>query len=125
MNANRFAASIIRVETGQTVADRGPYRVVRHPMYTVAVLTWVWVPLVLGSFIALPAVVFMMVLFVWRLLNEERILRKELPGYVEYCQPTPYRLIPFAGKTITAANSTARTWSACYSPCRDNPRLST
>ena len=95
MNANRFAASIIRVETGQTVADSGPYRLVRHPMYAVALLVWFWVPLALGSFIALPAVVLMMLLLVWRLLNEEKCLRKELPGYVEYCLRTPYRLIPF------------------------------
>jgi protein-S-isoprenylcysteine O-methyltransferase Ste14 len=95
MNANRFAASIIRVETGQTVADSGPYRVVRHPMYAVGILVWFWTPLALGSFIALLAVVLIMLVFVWRLLNEEKILRKELPGYVEYCQRTPYRLIPF------------------------------
>jgi len=95
LNANRFAASIIRVETGQTVADRGPYRLVRHPMYAVGILVWFWVPLALGSFIALPAVVPMILLLVWRLLNEERILRNELPGYADYCQRTPYRLIPF------------------------------
>jgi len=95
MNANRFAASIIRVETGQTVADRGPYRAVRHPMYAVGVLVWFWAPLALGSFVALPAVGLMLLVLVCRLLNEEEILRKELPGYVEYCHRTPYRLIPF------------------------------
>jgi len=32
---------------------------------------------------------------VLRILNEEMVLRKELPGYTEYCQTTKYRLIPF------------------------------
>src|SRR5208283_4830750 len=55
-NANRYAASIIQVEAGQTVADRGPYRIIRHPMYSVSLLVWLWMPLALGSFVALPVV---------------------------------------------------------------------
>jgi len=94
-NANRFAASIIQVEAGQTVADRGPYRLVRHPMYSVMLLIWFWIPLALGSFVVLPMVVLMAVVLVLRLLNEEKMLRRELPGYVDYCRRTRYRLIPF------------------------------
>ncbi len=94
-NANRFAASIIQVEAGQTVADRGPYRQVRHPMYSVSLLIWLWLPLTLGSFVALPLIALITPLLVLRLLNEEKILRRDLPGYSEYCQRTRYRLIPF------------------------------
>lgn len=94
-NANRFAASIIQVEAGQTVADQGPYRLVRHPMYSVSLLVWLWLPLALGSFVALPAVALMVPILILRLLNEEKILRRDLPGYAEYCQRTRYRLIPF------------------------------
>ena len=93
-NANRFAASIIQVEAGQTVADRGPYRHVRHPMYSVSILIWLWLPLTLGSFVALPVVALIIPILVLRLLNEEKILRRDLPGYSEYCQRTRYRLIP-------------------------------
>jgi protein-S-isoprenylcysteine O-methyltransferase Ste14 len=94
-NANRFAATIIQIEAGQTVADRGPYRLVRHPMYSVSLLIWLWIPLALGSFVVLPAVAFIVPILVVRLLNEEKMLRRELPGYAEYCQRTPWRLIPF------------------------------
>ena len=93
-NANRFAASIIQVEAGQTVADHGPYRFVRHPMYSVSLLVWLWIPLALGSFVMLPAVVLIAPILVLRLLNEEKMLRRDLPGYAEYCQRTPWRLIP-------------------------------
>ncbi len=49
-NANRFAASIIQTEAGQTVADHGPYRFVRHPMYSISLAVgfgfrWRWVHL--------------------------------------------------------------------------------
>lgn len=94
-NANRFAASIIQVEAGQTVADRGPYRFLRHPMYSVSLLIWLWIPPALGSFVVLPVVMLTIPILVLRLLNEERVLRRELSGYPEYCQRTPWRLIPF------------------------------
>ena len=94
-NANRFAASVVQIEAGQTVADRGPYRLVRHPMYSVSLLIWLWIPLALGSFVVLPAVAFIVPILMLRLLNEEQMLRRELSGYAEYCQRTPWRLIPF------------------------------
>ncbi len=53
-NANRFAASVIQTEAGQTVADQGPYRLVRHPMYSVSLAVWFWISLALGSFFVLP-----------------------------------------------------------------------
>ena len=93
-NANRFAASIIQVEAGQTVADHGPYRLLRHPLYSVSLLLWLWLPLALGSFVALPVVALMVPILILRLLNEEKILRRDLPGYSEYCQRTRDRLVP-------------------------------
>jgi len=93
-NANRFAATVIQIEAGQTVADRGPYRLVRHPMYSVSLLIWFWIPLALGSFVMLPAVALIVPILVLRLLNEETVLRRELPGYVEYCRRARWRLIP-------------------------------
>ena len=95
LNANRFAASIIQVEAGQTVAGTGPYRLVRHPMYSVSLGIWFCIPLALGSFVVLPVAALMTPILIFRLLNEEKFLRRELPGYAEYCQRTPCRLIPF------------------------------
>jgi protein-S-isoprenylcysteine O-methyltransferase Ste14 len=95
LKANRFAASIIQVEPGQTVTDTGPYRLVRHPMYSGSVVLWLAAPLALGSFVALPVFALIIPVLVLRLLNEEKILRRDLPGYAEYCQRTRYRLVPF------------------------------
>jgi protein-S-isoprenylcysteine O-methyltransferase Ste14 len=95
LKANRFAASIIQVEPGQTVTDAGPYRIVRHPMYSSSVILWLAAPLALGSFVALPVFVLIIPILVFRLLDEEKILRRDLPNYSEYCQRTRYRLVPF------------------------------
>ncbi len=93
-DANRFAASIVQVESGQTIADTGPYRFVRHPMYAVALAISLLTPLALGSLVAVPAYLPVIPVIIWRLINEEKTLRRDLPGYVEYCQRTRHRLIP-------------------------------
>jgi protein-S-isoprenylcysteine O-methyltransferase Ste14 len=92
---NRFAARIIRVEEGQTVISDGPYRWVRHPMYFGSVVLWMFTPLALGSYVALPLFALLIPFYVFRLLNEETVLRRGLPGYADYCLRTRYHLIPF------------------------------
>jgi protein-S-isoprenylcysteine O-methyltransferase Ste14 len=94
LQANRFAASIIQVEIGQTIAADGPYQFVRHPMYLSMTLHWLAVPLALSSVVALTAGAFIIPVFILRLLDEERILHRDLPGYAEYCRQTRYRLVP-------------------------------
>ena len=94
LKANRFAASVVQVEAGQAVADTGTYRFVRHPMYSAALLIWFWTPLALGSYLVAPVCALILPILVFRLQSEEKILRRDLPGYVEYCQRTRYRLVP-------------------------------
>jgi protein-S-isoprenylcysteine O-methyltransferase Ste14 len=64
-------------------------------MYAIGIFLWFWMPLALGSFVVLPVAMLIIPILMFRLLNEEKILRRELPGYAEYCQRTRYRLIPF------------------------------
>jgi protein-S-isoprenylcysteine O-methyltransferase Ste14 len=63
-------------------------------MYLGSVVMWLATPLALGSYFALPAFAVLLPFYVFRLLNEEKVLRKELPGYSEYCNATHYRLVP-------------------------------
>jgi protein-S-isoprenylcysteine O-methyltransferase Ste14 len=94
---NRFAARTIQVEPGQEVISKGPYRIVRHPMYLGMCVMCLFTPLALGSYFTLPAFALLIPLIVLRLLNEERVLRQELVGYTEYCSQTRFRLVPFVG----------------------------
>lgn len=95
VKVNRFAARTIQVEPGQEVISSGPYRIVRHPMYLGGCAMWLFTPLALGSYVALPVFAVLIPLIVLRLLNEEKVLRQELPGYTEYCVHTRFRLVPF------------------------------
>ena len=95
LNVNSFASRTIQVEAGQSVISSGPYSMVRHPMYSGSVVMWLVIPLALGSYVACPAFALLIPLYVFRLLNEEKVLRQELSGYSEYCLRTRYRLVPF------------------------------
>ncbi|HTX40011.1 MAG TPA: isoprenylcysteine carboxylmethyltransferase family protein, partial [Bryobacteraceae bacterium] len=80
---------------GQKVISDGPYRCVRHPMYSAILLMVLATPLALGSYIAVPLTVLIVPVLVYRLANEEKVLLRELPGYAEYCRRTRYRLAPW------------------------------
>jgi protein-S-isoprenylcysteine O-methyltransferase Ste14 len=92
---NSYASSIIEVGAEQKVVATGPYAVVRHPMYSGALVMLIGVPLALGSWWGLLMVIPITVVLVWRLLEEEKFLTKNLPGYSEYHNKVRFRLLPF------------------------------
>jgi protein-S-isoprenylcysteine O-methyltransferase Ste14 len=95
LRENRWAASIIEVQPGQRVISTGPYGIVRHPMYSGGVLMILATPLALGSLWAFVCAALLCGIIAARLLDEERYLSKNLPGYEEYCRNVRYRLIPY------------------------------
>jgi protein-S-isoprenylcysteine O-methyltransferase Ste14 len=64
-------------------------------MYSGSVVLWMFTPLALASYVALPAFALLIPFYVIRLLNEEKVLQQELSGYAEYCLRTRNRLVPF------------------------------
>lgn len=91
---NTFTSATIEVAENQTVISTGPYAVVRHPMYASASLYLIGTPLALGSYWGFVALAFMMPFLIWRLLDEERFLEKNLPGYREYQKRVRHHLVP-------------------------------
>jgi protein-S-isoprenylcysteine O-methyltransferase Ste14 len=92
---NTFSSATIEVAENQTVISTGPYAIIRHPMYASALLYLVGTPLALGSYWGLVAVAAMMPFLIWRLLDEERLLARDLAGYTEYQKRVRHRLLPF------------------------------
>lgn len=91
---NSFSAATIEVATDQQVISTGLYAMVRHPMYAGALVMLFGTPLALGSAWGILLMIPMMLVLVLRLLDEERFLAKNLPGYTEYSQRVRYRLVP-------------------------------
>jgi protein-S-isoprenylcysteine O-methyltransferase Ste14 len=92
---NSYAAATIQVEADQELATRGLYSLVRHPMYAGNVLLMVGIPLALGSYWALLLVAPIVVVLIFRILDEEKMLVHELAGYPEYTHQVRYRLLPY------------------------------
>lgn len=91
---NSYASRIVEVDKGQKVITTGLYSIVRHPMYLGVLLMYIPTPIALGSYWGLIPMAAIPLAIVLRILNEEKVLCKELPGYKEYCQNTKCRLIP-------------------------------
>lgn len=91
---NRYAAATIVVEAQQKLVTTGLYGMVRHPMYSGSVIMIIGMPLALGSYWALIPAIVSLLLLVIRTVDEETMLRQELPGYRDYMAGVRYRLIP-------------------------------
>jgi protein-S-isoprenylcysteine O-methyltransferase Ste14 len=95
MRQNSYASRVVEIQEKQKVIDTGLYGIVRHPMYSAAILMFMSMPLVLGSFYALiPLLIFPFQMGI-RMRNEEQILEKGLDGYIEYKKRVRYKIIPF------------------------------
>lgn len=92
--ANSFTAGTIEIAEGQHVIDSGPYAVVRHPMYTGALIMISGIPLALGSWWGLVPAALLVPVLVWRLLREETFLAANLSGYDAYRRRVRWRLVP-------------------------------
>lgn len=95
MRENTYLSRTIEIQENQKVVDTGLYGIVRHPMYSVTLLLFLSMPLVLGSVFSLLIFLAYPFIIAKRIRNEEEFLEKELDGYIEYKQKVRYRLIPF------------------------------
>jgi len=95
MKQNTYASRVIEIQDEQKLIDTGLYSFVRHPMYLAGTILYGFAPLVLGSYYALIPAVFIPILLIIRIKNEEKVLVKGLKGYAEYMKKVRYRLFLF------------------------------
>jgi protein-S-isoprenylcysteine O-methyltransferase Ste14 len=92
---NSYGGSTIEIVADQRVISTGPYALVRHPMYAGVLIMITGIPLALDAWWGLAIIAVAAPGLIWRILDEEKLLRKDLPGYVEYTQKVRYRLVPY------------------------------
>jgi protein-S-isoprenylcysteine O-methyltransferase Ste14 len=95
LRENAYLSRKIEVQEGQKVIDTGLYAAVRHPMYAVTLWLFLAIPVVLGSWWALACFALYIPVIVVRIINEEKLLTRELSGYAEYKTRVKFRLVPF------------------------------
>jgi protein-S-isoprenylcysteine O-methyltransferase Ste14 len=94
LKENTFSSATIELAPDQKVVSSGPYAVVRHPMYAGALVMLLGIPIALGSWWGVLVFVSMTPAIIWRLIEEEKFLARNLLGYTEYQQKVRRRLIP-------------------------------
>lgn len=91
---NSFASATIESASDQRVISSGPYAWVRHPMYAAGLVLLLGIPIALGSWWGVLVVLAVLPALIWRLLDEERFLARNLPDYIAYQGRVRYRLVP-------------------------------
>lgn len=94
LRENSYGASTIQTMQGQKVITTGPYALVRHPMYSGALILVAGAPLALGSYWGLLFLLLATPVLVLRILDEEKMLTSDLDGYTNYMRAVRYRLVP-------------------------------
>jgi protein-S-isoprenylcysteine O-methyltransferase Ste14 len=92
---NSFAGAGIMIYEGHQCITTGPYALVRHPNYVGDLCLVLGAALALGSWWGLVVFALLVPAMVWMIFDEEKFLKKNLPGYLEYTQAVHYRLVPY------------------------------
>ena len=92
---NPFLSRTIELQKNQIVVETGLYSIVRHPMYSVTLMMFLSMPLILDSVYSFLVFFIYPFIVVRRIKDEEKFLCKELKGYSEYIKKVKYRLIPY------------------------------
>ena len=95
LRENTYLSRTIEVQENQKVIDTGLYGIVRHLMYSVTLLLFLSMPLVLGSVYAFIIFCAYPFIIAKRIKSEEQFLEKELAGYIEYKEKVKYRMVPY------------------------------
>ena len=92
----KFFTRVVSIQPGQTVIERGPYRYIRHPSYSGAMLSFLGFGLALTNWLSLGLVLLGTVTgYGYRVHVEEEALTEGLgQAYRDYMQRTK-RFIPF------------------------------
>ena len=93
---NRFFSSTVRIQTDRdhAVCDTGLYKIVRHPAYLGSIIQSIGFPFIFGSFWSTIPICAMIILLIIRTSLEDRTLKNELKGYLEYSEKTRYKIFP-------------------------------
>jgi protein-S-isoprenylcysteine O-methyltransferase Ste14 len=94
---NKFFSSTVRIQTDRehTVCETGLYKFVRHPAYLGSIIQSLGFPLLFGSLWSIIPICLLMILFITRTNLEDKTLKEELKGYLDYSNKTRYRIIPY------------------------------
>lgn len=88
-------SGVVTLKEGHELVDRGPYQIVRHPIYTGILTMFFATALVLGHVAGFAGVLLMFVSFWIKLGREERLMLHQFPDRYAAYQRRVKCIIPF------------------------------
>ena len=88
-------SGVITLKEGHELIERGPYRVVRHPIYTGILAMFAGTAIAMGSFGGFLGLLLVFVSFWLKLKREEDLMLKHFPDEYAVYQRRVKRIIPF------------------------------
>jgi protein-S-isoprenylcysteine O-methyltransferase Ste14 len=85
----------ITLQQDHQLITSGPYQYIRHPRYLGVMIVALGLALLFRSWIALLALPFLLALLIFRLTDEEKLLREEFGAQWEAYVQRSWRLVPF------------------------------
>lgn len=92
---NTYGSATVETTADQKVISTGPYALIRHPMYTGVLVMLIGIPLALDAWWSFAIIAIALPGLIWRIFDEEKLLKQDLPGYLNYIKKVKYRLIPY------------------------------
>lgn len=89
-----YSSSLVIRKDHKLVVHR-VYRIVRHPIYLGAILVTLGLPIGMSSWIALPPMLLLIPLLLYRMRTEERLLVEEFGDDYQAYMARTKRLVPF------------------------------
>ncbi|MGC9089743.1 MAG: methyltransferase family protein [Caldisericia bacterium] len=77
------------------IIDKGLYSIIRHPIYLFSIIMTVGTMFVFPFWFNFICGFMMILLYIFKIDFEEKMLKQEINGYIEYTKKVKYRLIPF------------------------------
>jgi protein-S-isoprenylcysteine O-methyltransferase Ste14 len=88
-------SGVITLKEGHELIERGPYRIVRHPIYTGILTMFAGTAIVVGYFGGFIGLLLLFVSFWIKLKGEEDLMLKHFPAEYSAYQHRVKRIIPF------------------------------
>jgi protein-S-isoprenylcysteine O-methyltransferase Ste14 len=94
---NKFFSTVVRIqkEKGHSVCKTGLYKIIRHPGYLGMAISLIAIPLITASLWSFIPVIIAILLLLIRTSLEDKTLKNELRGYMQYTHETRFKLIPY------------------------------
>jgi len=91
----RFWTAPTALQENHEIIDKGPYGMVRHPIYTATLAFYLGTTLAFSAWWTWALLALLLVGYVLKALDEERFLGANLSAaYEDYRRRVPYRLLP-------------------------------